>query len=189
VVTVGTGGAGGTAGDNDKIDGKNGGNSRFASFTALGGGGGGGHIGGISRSGHDGGSGGGIGGGWGSPGQAIRSIDLPDSDYKGNRGGSFVDLGGAEHVATGGGGAGSAGIDATSGAPKTSGGAGFSSDITGSAVIYAAGGNTLNDTSTARDNSGNGGSGGYNGANGLPGSSGIVIVRFARPDLDAASEV
>ncbi|MDR2841635.1 MAG: hypothetical protein LBV52_00350, partial [Spirochaetaceae bacterium] len=80
------------------------------------------------------------------------------------------------------GGAGSAGVDANGN--KTNGGSGLMTDITGISIEYAAGGNTANDNSRARENSGNGGSGGYNATDGYSGSTGVVIVRFARPDLD-----
>ncbi|GMO36820.1 MAG: hypothetical protein Ta2F_12830 [Termitinemataceae bacterium] len=185
VVTVGAGGVGGVSGDVSKIDGKDGSNSSFGNLIAIGGGGGGGHTGGVSRSGHAGGSGGGIGGGWGTPGEPIRS-DPDDPDYKGNRGGKTIG-GDAKNIATGGGGAGYSGGDSSGGC--TGGGRGLTIAITGSPVEYAIGGATMNNPVNSRDNSGNGGAGGINGTDGRPGNTGVVIIRFARPDLDVIEEV
>jgi hypothetical protein len=91
--------------------------------------------------------------------------------------------GGASYPSGGGGGAGGPGGAASTDIlveRGTGGGAGLERDITGSDIIYAAGGNINLSQYTAVNGAagtGNGGDGGWNGPGGL-GGSGVVIVRF-----------
>ncbi len=89
----------------------------------------------------------------------------------------------------GGGGAGGAGADPVSSRAGGAGGLGRSSDITGAAIVYAAGGagGARSGTAAAKegaDGYGNGGAGTGNGLAGAKGGSGVVIIRIEkwRPD-------
>ena len=133
-VVVGAGGAGGvTVPANLTIKGFNGGNSQFATYIAVGGGGGG-TWNTVTGEGSckSGGSGGGVWHGGGGAGAGTTG--------QGNAGGASpynnaADLFGG----TGGGGAGGIGSDASA-AGGGAGGAGASYNITGTAVLYGAGG-------------------------------------------------
>ena len=176
-------GAGGTGVNNTNSPGGNGGSSSIAgqgitTVTALGGGGGGG----CGTSGATGASGGG-GSGCGS--------DRPGASGtagQGNSGGKgrWINNSPGQGNGGGGGGASSAGArgqDRTQGT-LGGGGAGTSSDISGSSVIYAAGGDggpggpgRTFAASNETGNTGNGGDGGTNRIGGN-GANGIVIIRY-----------
>jgi len=138
-----------------------GGNSVISSIaTAIGGGGGGtGNPSGQAGTGASGGSGG--GGGGGGNGAPVAPGGSGTSG-QGSAGGN----GALNGYAGGGGGAGGVGGNATNGSYGTS-GAGLSNSITGSAVTYAKGGDTVEGANT-----GNGGPG----VSINSGSSGVVIL-------------
>ena len=154
-VTVGSGGSPGGAGG-----GGNGSGSFFGTVYAAFGGGGSSGISGSSAVGQDGASGG--GGGWtGGNGNGIPGLGF-DGDY-------------IPSSAQGGGGGGSGG------APEGSvAGVGTSSSITGSAVIYAAGGigGTGAQITPTLPNTGNGSDATYAVSSPYAGGSGIVILRL-----------
>jgi hypothetical protein len=181
-VSVGRGGIGSyentTSGTNSSITGA-------ISYTALGGGRGGGRDTGNKTS-ESGGSGGGGGGAFdaeSSTGQA--SIQNSTYGYGIGFAGSNGFQDGANSAGGGGGGAGGLG---TAGTYRLggNGGNGVSNSITGSSVIYCAGGGggvTLNGSAGANGSSGNGsfGSGSMGGNSGLGspnGSNGIVIIKY-----------
>ena len=207
-VTVGAGGDA-RAGASDDGPGNNGNNSVFGSLTAYGGGGGSGWTnaslppGSSSYTGGNGAgqsastsSGNSLGAGTGNRITGTTTV----ASGQGNNGGTAV--GG---FAGGGGGGGGSGGNASNGAAGA-GGLGFRSNISGSQVIYAAGGaggwdvitgytSTLpftengtvkKTTQTAEDacpaNTGHGGNGGnHNNNSSGAGGSGIVIVRYPGP--------
>jgi hypothetical protein len=207
-VTVGAGGAA-RAGSSDDGPGNNGGNSVFGSLTAYGGGGGSGWTntalppGSSAYTGGSGagqsastGSGNSLGAGTGNRVTGTTTV----AAGQGNNGGTAV--GG---FAGGGGGAGGPGGNASSG-NAGAGGLGYRSSISGTQVVYAAGGaggwdvvsgysSTLpftengtvkKTTQTAEDacpaNTGHGGNGGnHNNNSSGAGGSGIVIVRYPGP--------
>lgn len=176
-INVGDGGATRTTGDNTTALG----------FTALGGGAGGGNNG--SLSGGSGGSGG--GGAWGNAGGS-------GTNGQGNDGGAGKSS--APYFGGGGGGAGAEGVSGASG--PGDGGAGISSEITGSQVYYGGGGaggvrSDRGGAAQAVGGSGGGGNGAFNGAAvagtantgggggggnmshlGAAGGSGVVIIRY-----------
>lgn len=166
-VVVGNGGAG----RGGPLAGDPGGYSSFSTIVSQGGGGGGG----ATTDGLNGGSGGGDSG-LGSRGDGTNqptATVVPNQGYPGGP------------TSGSGGGAGGAGTNGQ----NQSGGAGLSSNITGSAVTRAVGGNGStsgpqpNPAPSAAANTGSGGTGGghdgapgdYTGGNG---GSGIVIVRY-----------
>lgn len=190
-VVVGAGGLGST---NVNSRGGNGGNSTFLSNAAMGGGGGG-----STGLGVRGGNIGGSGGGGASP-----AGNFGGTGNQGNIGGSGNNTpqGGGRSFGGGGGGAGSPGEtgpygSAQNGAP---GGVGIEYDISGSTIIYAAGGGgtatgpgtlqgaggslgiggAANGEVILRNGRINTGSGGGATSSGIPGgngASGIIIVR------------
>ena len=117
--------------------GANGSPSSLGTLIAIGGGGGGGYG---SSDANSGGSGGGGLGGFGGTGGTVASQTMPAGAITfGNRGGNTVS--GWNFHGAGGGGAGAVGPDRLNASDlPTAGGAGLASDITGSNVIYAAGG-------------------------------------------------
>lgn len=148
-IVVGTGGAGGSG---SQSAGSNGNDSSFDSIISDGGGRGEGYG---SSADIDGGSGG--GGGGGSSASSSTQGNTNGATGYGNAGGT----GSTNWAGGGGGGAGTAGSSTTdngSGANGANGGDGRASTITGSSVIYSAGG---------------GGGGGSSGSGGTGGSSGI----------------
>ena len=82
---------------------------------------------------------------------------------QGNSGGNGVPNSNSPYTGAGGGGAGGAGVSATTNGQGGAGGPGLSNSITGTAVIYAAGGG-------GNTSSGTGGAGGSNGVGGAGGS-------------------
>ena len=150
---VGTGGTG--PGGHGPAGGQ-GTNSQFGTIVSLGGGGGCPYSGGTKTA--TGGSGGGGPGGLGTPGTNYTSYPgehpggygTPGQGHPGGYGhhGSGPGYpnpgtsqgGGANHSGGGGGGAGSKGVSAYSNGADRAGGRGIASTITGSSVIYAAGG-------------------------------------------------
>lgn len=162
-------GAGGTA-PAGYTSGNNGGNSSFGSYIAYGGGGGG-TAGAVGK---NGGSGGGAGGSssatsYGNPTQTSQS---PLIRY-GFRGG-----GSSGAYAGGGGGATGVGITGFGGTGGTTGsGPGYTCSITGSAIVYAKGGQR----SSANGTNGLGNGGDIYPASGQPGragGSGTVILKY-----------
>lgn len=173
-VTVGAGAAGALS------TGANGGNSSISTITSTGGGGGGYYFG----NGANGGSGGGGAGGYGGTGN--RGVggagNTPSTTpSQGNAGGTGIadPSYGSQRYGAGGGGASSAGSNATSGG-SGAGGSGTANSISGTSVTYAAGGNgnSLGGGAGAA-NTGKGGAGGNESVAGSNGGSGIVIVRYA----------
>ncbi|ALO45170.1 DUF6701 domain-containing protein [Pseudohongiella spirulinae] len=201
-ITVGAGGAGGDGPGHET--GGTGGNSTFGSLTALGGGGG---IGG-NGSGNTGGSGG------GSRGAAGGAATQPASASGGfgNRGGNSAGSP-AGAAGTGGGGAGGNAQDlaGTNGENGGNGGVGLQFDISGTNTYYAGGGGGgaaqnlatpgqgglggggdggRSDTAATAGtpNTGGGGGGGNNDTIGADGGSGVVIVRYAAPQLTITTQ-
>ncbi len=176
-ITVGAGGVVGDA--TTQAQGQSGQESSIAggellveNLTALGGGGGG-----ILFEGQSGGSGGG--------GSAVSRYELRDGGLgrlgQGRRGGAGSKL----RAGGGGGGAGGPGGDVTADGAPGAGGAGLTSDITGKAVLYAAGGAggkyTLDaDAVKGQDGAGYGFGGGGSGRKQLAGKGGdgIVVIRI-----------
>ena len=146
--------------------GHKGGESTFASHSAPGGGNGGNESGGI---GTDGGSGG--GGGQTLGGDTYYGRNQPGTPVAGYGNNGSTSRGSPQSNAGGGGGAG--GVGNLGGGS----GAGRDSNISGSVVNYARGGQGFGGSSPAPANTGNGGSGGNN-APGGAGGSGIVIVSY-----------
>jgi hypothetical protein len=174
-VVVGAGGAGGTVSGNVSTGGymmyggkkgTDGENSSFGDpdtdgILAYGGG----ASAGLDNSTTGAGNPGGSSGGGGSPGAVI----------PGTGGNPYGHTGGSGNSAGGGGAGGSGG--------SGYGGSGRQNDITGTSVMYAAGGGLAGDYSGGRNgtaNTGNGGGGGWN-SKGGDGGSGIVVIRFQRP--------
>jgi hypothetical protein len=173
-LSIGTGGAAITTNQQRN----NGGDTTAFGLTAFGGGGGGNwNNGGAASNGLAGGSGGG-GGGWsqiGYGGAGTSGQGFPGGNATTNAAPSY---GG------GGGGAGGAGSNGTAGDnSQIAGGPGVASSITGTSIIYAAGGKGGGDntpdgaTSNGTDGLGNGGDG-----EGLTakrrGGSGVVIIAY-----------
>lgn len=169
-VTVGAGGPGGTAGNS----GSSGSNSVFNGTTALGGGGG--AIYPLDFAGGSGGSGGGGSSNAGAAGTATQGNSGGGTGY-GNNGGAGTGNGGG-----GGGGATTAGTNGING--NAAGGTGRSNSISGSAVIYAAGGTgsaASGGGASGTANRGNGGGGAGATSTGGNGGSGVVIIRYLTP--------
>ena len=200
-VTVGGGGQAGPRNSTTSLQqGTNGGNSVLGDVTALGGGGGGAY----KLVGNTGGSGGG-GGGRGT-GNNLRTAGGDGTDGQGFDGGASRDDN-SDGRSAGGGGGGAGGVGGQGGTDVSNGGnggIGLASDITGTSVLYAAGGgggaidtnggaaetaglggsgiggngSTSGNASAGATNTGSGGGGvGHQGAGGN-GGSGVVIVRY-----------
>jgi hypothetical protein len=177
---VGAGGKGGTGGNSPGVDdttwGTNGYDSSFDGILAKGGGRGGKCY-FVMEAGSAGGS---SGGGSSSP----NVVSGTGGTSSGNKGGVLNTN--KSESAGGGGGAGGPGTVGTVNRNNvfSFGGPGKESSITGTSVTYAAGGPIAGNNSKGRnggDNTGNGGGGGWNSGGG-DGGSGIVIVRFQRPN-------
>jgi len=161
-ITVGDGGVGAQGSDNTMT---NGDDSTAFGLTAIGGGRGGSWNGGSEtiRRPFDGGSGGGSTdtSNTTTPGQGLQPGSV--SGGLGNRGGFGVGYtGNRQEGSAGGGGATSVGGNANNNANAGNGGSGFTSDISGTPLIYAAGGG---------GGVGSGGSGGF-GTDGVSGDGG-----------------
>ena len=186
-VTVGAGGGGGVGGD---TPGTTGGDSSISgsgisTITSKGGGGGGTYDPGTNKNGLDGGSG---GGGGGNDGITTGGAALTSPTIMGYAGGDHP--AGSGTSGAGGGGAGSAGQDGAQGSGGGTGGAGGAakaSNITGSAVYYAAGGGgrygysspvngAAGTNATGAANSGDGGT--ATSASG-DGKAGIIILKYS----------
>ena len=200
-ITVGAGGAGQTTGVSNSYGGK-GGDSVFATITSAGGGGGSDDDTPNSPGGRNGGSGGGSGGGANSNNTAGSGNTPPVSPPQGNNGGAATSPDGQGNQGSGGGGATEIGYDNNSppGARDGDGGAGATTHITASPVIYAGGGSAGavpgrpagtagpggggtgggvgSAGGTGTTNKGGGGGGGGGTANGGAGGSGIVVIRY-----------
>jgi hypothetical protein len=172
----------------------NGNNSIFSSYTAIGGGAGGGS--GGTNVGNNGGSGGGSSN-YGPAGPNFAGG--AETSGQGNAGGRSSTT--SDGMPGGGGGSGGAGIQGVGGYASGQiggGGPGLQINITGTNVVYAAGGNGgahapgnsttvtqagLGATSSftnGANNSGSGGGGGQiSGSAGGSGGSGVVIIRFS----------
>lgn len=141
---------------------------------AKGGGGGGGNA-----KGYDGGSGGGSGNCHTCTSNPATSISGTGGISYGNRAGNATY--GASYAGSGGGGAGQVGGNA-SGNSGGNGGSGKSFNITGSSVIYGAGGNgwgpAMGSTSNTPGTSNTGNGAKANGNDGNIGGSGIIIIRY-----------
>ena len=204
-ITVGDGGLGGTGWDTSTQSGIKGDDSSAFGLIAIGGGGGAYH-GGASTGGYLQKNGGSGAGGTTTDGGPTGGTGLQPSSASGglgNNGGTNINSSNGNHGA-GGGGAGGAGGNTTS-SSGGNGGVGYTSDITGTSVVYASGGagavrsgNGTPGTATGgggfatstsakagdgATNTGSGGGGaGYNVANsnrlGGKGGSGIVIIRY-----------
>jgi len=190
-ITVGGGGAGGgTASPNSNNCGVVGNVSSFGGIASAGGGQGR-HGPCGSQAGASGGSGGGASGG--TPGSESGGSGntppvTPPQGQNGGSTGSFPQPPASVYHSAGGGGAGGAGSAAQPG-PRA-GGSGVATNITGSSVTYAAGGNggtyagAGTPISNQPNNSGSGGSGKSTGPGGSPalaganGGSGIVVIRY-----------
>lgn len=176
-------GAGGTGVNSSGSPGNSGGNSSFSgpnitTVTALGGGGGGG----CSNSGSNGASGGGGSGcGTDRPG----GLGTVGQGNNGGRG-RWINNSPGNGNGGGGGGSSSAGGNGASRNAGTIGGSGVgtSNDITGTSIIYAAGGDggpgRAYGNYNPPDQTGNTGNGGIGGTNytGGNGANGIVIIRY-----------
>ena len=195
-IQVGLGGVGtassvpGTNGTDSSLEG-----TSFAKKTAIGGAGGG-KV--NTTPGPSGGSGGGAGGNSGTT-----AIGGTGTSGQGNNGGGNGGFYSSYYPAGGGGGAGGLGGTPTVASQSGAGGLGLAVEITGSSVLYAAGGGGAGENACARGlggsgiggnggsstvaatagtaNTGSGGGGGSNAGNGGAGGSGIVIVRFTKP--------
>ena len=214
-ITVGGGGAAGVTAapvPNPATHGANGSNSVFSTITSTGGGRSG--AGDCAPappggpSGQPGGSGGGTSNYSGSPGATIGAGNTPPvSPPQGNPGGLNGSAGGT-YPTGGGGGATAAAVDASpfpnSCTSKSDGGAGATTNISGSPVAYAGGGGGALYSTPAQSsggtgggggggnapapnerpgqagttNRGGGGGGGVHGKAGGAGGSGIVIIRY-----------
>lgn len=171
-VTIGAGGAASTGSNNN---GSNGAGSNFDTITTVGGGGGGGG----NAAGNPGGSGG--GGGGSNGGSRAGGVGTAG---QGNDGGSSPYWGGTCSSGGGGGGAGGVGTMAKPCATNP-GGPGIANALTGTSVVYAAGGagspglgSGTYAGSAGAANTGNGGDGGsYGGAAGA-GGSGLVALAY-----------
>jgi hypothetical protein len=184
-VVVGSGGLGSNI---FAVKGTSGDNSSFAGLVAVGGGGGGSDD---NATGLNGGSGGGAG--------SVFTVGNTggDADYisprQGYDGGNTSVGGLYDRGAAGGGGSGGPGGSRTSGLVGALGGVGTSISISGTPVMYAAGGDGGTSDrhlsgADGLDNTGNGG-GGSDGdvVVGGNGGSGIVIIRYLTPDTTPPS--
>ena len=171
-ITVGAGGAGGSGPTGGP--GVAGSASIFSTITSAGGGAGGtGSNGGSGRTGCAGGSGGGSGSSNQPPTSGGAGNTPPVSPPQGNSGGT-----GAQTTGKGGsgGGATAAGSQTPDGNTHP-GGAGATTNITASSVVYSAGGAVGSSGGAGTVNSGNGGDGRTCCVGGA-GGSGIVIIRY-----------
>lgn len=184
-ITVGSGGAGGTT--SGTSPGSSGATSSIGALLASNGGGGGGTtVTGVSNTaGTSGGSGGGTGGdNCHSAGGLYGSGNQPPTTpSQGNNGGLGPNTC-VQESGSGGGGSSAAGSNdiGNGSSPGTGvGGAGTSNSITGSATIYAAGGNAggaANPGTAGAANTGNGGNGNKSASAGGAGGSGIVVISY-----------
>ena len=200
-ITVGAGGTAQASGSPNSFGGK-GGDSVFATITSAGGGGGSDDDTPNDPGGRNGGSGGGSGGGANSNNTAGQGNTPPVSPPQGNNGGAATSPDGQGNQGSGGGGATEVGYNNNSapGARDGDGGAGATTHITASPVIYSGGGSagavpgrpagtagpggggtggTVGSAGGAgTTNKGGGGGGGGGTANGGAGGSGIVVIRY-----------
>ena len=183
-ITVGGGGAGGSPPCTGQR-GASGSNSVFSTITSAGGGGGGGYSGPNTQTANTGGSGGGGGNACGSPGIPGAAGNTPPvSPSQGSAGGNanraFAGPNYYQNFAGGGGGATATGGN---GGPTSNcgtggaGGAGATTHITGSPVVYSGGGGgggagVNNNPGSASPISGRGGDGGSGG-----GGNGMTVGR------------
>jgi hypothetical protein len=177
-VTVGAGGAGGTSASRNGVQGSS---SVFASITSIGGG-----FGGLNEGGN-GGSGG------GTPYLNLYPV-ATGTENQGRNGG----VGAANARSQGSGGGGGASLEGSNGVSTNggAGGAGVSTNISGSSIVYSGGGGGGGTSTPGAGGSGGGGAGGSspvagtanrggggggktNTGSGAAGGSGIVIVRYA----------
>ena len=175
-IVVGGGGAAATCA---KTKGGNGVDSSFSTKTSTGGGGGGaaGNP-GSCRQANNGGSGGGSGGSDQPSASGGAGNTPPTSPAQGKGGGS-----GASGPGAGGTGGGATGCGSQSPNAGTThpGGAGVTTEITASPVVYSEGGPTLGTPGSGAagpDNSGDGGQGALTTCSGGNGGSGVVIIRY-----------
>ncbi len=197
-VIVGKGGIGST---NTNASGRNGSESSFLGLIVSGGGGGGSTNSGV-RTGNSGGSGGGgaasndVRNDSNSGGNALGGSNESLSPGLGSNGGTGNRQGNSNNRGGGGGGGASGDGDDGNGNSGGNGGSGISKNITGSSVIYSAGGGGIGNTTNGvggssgiggtangtganrngRQNTGSGG-GATTSGNGGAGANGIVIVR------------
>ena len=200
-ITVGAGGAGEPSGTNLGAGAK-GSDSIFSTITSAGGGGGRDDDSPNSPGQSNGGAGGGAGGGAAPANAAGAGNTPPVSPPQGQAGGTANVSDGLGNSGAGGGGATVAGTNNSGGAPLSPGGAGATTHISASPVVYSggggagavsskgpasggsggggAGGTNPNGTGTAGTaNLGGGGGGGGSGAGtGGAGGSGVVILRY-----------
>ena len=175
-IVVGGGGAAATCA---KTKGGNGVDSSFSTITSTGGGGGGaGSNPGGCRQANAGGSGGGSGGSDQPSASGGAGNTPPTSPAQGKGGGS-----GASGPGAGGSGGGATGCGSQSPNAGTThpGGAGVTTEITASPVVYSEGGPTLGTPgpgAAGPDNSGDGGQGALTTCSGGNGGSGVVIIRY-----------
>ncbi len=167
--------------------GDNGGNSQFGPEIAYGGGGGapGGTVAAVSaRIGRDGGSGGGAGYNQLCPSGTTPPKGGNSVSGQGNKGGSTSVCATNSWSGAGGGGASGQGSVNSVGNTLSQGGAGRNLSISGSKVVYAAGGLTGSATSLKDSpvNSGKGGDAAYatSSIDSKAGGSGVVIVRYKK---------
>ena len=204
-ITVGGGGAGVTQQASPELQGNDGSNSVFSTITSAGGGGGGG--GGNNTpltNGRPGGSGGGTGGGIPSGVSGGTGNTPPVSPPQGSNGGIGGNVPSGNGGAGGGGGATEAGQNQASAPTSGRGGAGATTNITGSSVGYSgggggSGGGSLTKGAASPDGSGaaggcsptaadaaanRGGGGGGGGVQGGTvgtsgaGGKGVVVIRY-----------
>jgi hypothetical protein len=187
-VRVGAGGAGPYGGNTNGYNSSFSANDSSISYTSLGGGKGGSRNYGGAYYSTQGGSGGGGGGLSSSYGAAQAGIQSSTYGYGiGFSSGSGYDNG----YASAGGGGGGAGSSGTNGAPYNAGvgGDGIANNITGTSIIYCAGGGggpssyTGNMGKSGSNNQGSYGSGAYGGQEGQgspAGKNGVVIIRYRK---------
>ena len=200
-ITVGAGGAGEPSGTNLGA-GTKGSDSIFSTITSAGGGGGRDDDSPNSPGQSNGGSGGGAGGGAAPANAAGAGNTPPVSPPQGKEGGTANVSDGLGNSGAGGGGATVAGTNNSGGAPLSPGGAGATTHISASPVVYAggggaggvsskgpasggsggggAGGSNPNGTGTAgtANLGGGGGGGGAGSGTGGAGGAGVVILRY-----------
>ncbi len=203
-LVVGAGGAGTPSGTYPRPAASNGSNSSFGAVVAYGGGAGTPYANPTKLAGKDGGSGGGAGSG--ESGTNFGGSSIQTSGY-GNKGGDWIrGTGENHHRASGGGGAGGAGVGGSDG--LATGGVGITNDFSGVATGYAGGGgggisihypgdpgsatdgggagvkgdpgDPSDVDATANTGGGGGGCGSYNTGKdiGGHGGSGIIIIRY-----------
>ena len=199
-ITVGGAGSGEPGGTNLSA-GTKGSASTFSTITSAGGGGGRDDDSPNGPGHSNGGSGGGGGGGSAAQNTAGAGNTPPVSPPQGNNGGSATGPDGLGNSGAGGGGATAVGTSNSGGAPLSTGGAGATTNISGSPVGYAGGGgagavsskgpapasegggaggsNPGGPGNAGGSNKGGGGGGGGAGnGNGGNGGSGVVIIRY-----------